>query len=78
MLMLKAKFWYCMVLLDAAIKMEDFAGLANDLETAGIAHEMITYSGAPHAFTVFGSKRYREDADKKSWARFSTFLGDVL
>jgi dienelactone hydrolase len=39
---------------------------------------MITYSGAPHAFTVFGSPRYREAADKKSWQRFKEFLEDVL
>ena len=55
---------------DSAITMDDFAELAAELEEAGVAHEMITYSGAPHAFTVFGSDRYREDSDKKSWARF--------
>ena len=62
---------------DSAITMDQFAGLANDMESAGIAHEMITYSGAPHAFTVFGSSRYREDADRKSWDRFSQFLQEV-
>jgi len=40
--------------------------------------KMITYSGAPHAFTVFGSKRYREDVDKKSWKRFTEFLSETL
>lgn len=63
---------------DSAIKMSDFAGLAEELEATGVAHEMITYSGAPHAFTVFGSDRYREDADKKSWARFLEFLETEL
>ena len=63
---------------DTNITMEVFAGLANELEGNGIAHEMITYSGAPHAFTVFGSSRYREDADKKSWQRFTRFLGEIL
>ncbi len=62
---------------DTAITMDQFAGLAKDLEGADIAHEMITYSGAPHAFTVFGSDRYREDADRKSWDRFSQFLKEV-
>ncbi len=38
---------------------------------------MITYSGAPHAFTVFGSGRYQEAADKQSWKRFSDFLGEM-
>lgn len=59
---------------DSAIPMSQFAQLATELETQKIAHEMITYSGAPHAFTVFGSDRYRADADKKSWQRFGEFL----
>ncbi len=63
---------------DSAITMDQFAALANELEAQGVGHEMITYSGAPHAFTVFGSNRYREDADKKSWMRFSEFLKDTL
>jgi dienelactone hydrolase len=63
---------------DANITMEHFAALANELEQHGVAHEMITYGGAPHAFTVFGSDRYREDADQKSWRRFKEFLADTL
>lgn len=63
---------------DTAITMEDFAKLAAELEHQGVPHEMITYSGAPHAFTVFGSDRYREDADRKSWDRFSDFLTATL
>lgn len=63
---------------DSAITMDDFSELASELERTGIKHEMVTYSGAPHAFTVFGSDRYREDADKKSWARFSAFLQEKL
>lgn len=63
---------------DTAITMEQFAALANELESAGVRHEMVTYSGAPHAFTVFGSDRYREDADRKSWMLFSEFLKGQL
>jgi len=48
------------------------------LISAGVAHEMITYGGAQHAFTVFGGNRYQEDADKKSWKRFQDFLSDKL
>jgi dienelactone hydrolase len=59
---------------DAAISMDQFAGLAKQLEAAKIPHEMISYSGAPHAFTVFGSPMYRKDADEKSWARFVDYL----
>jgi dienelactone hydrolase len=63
---------------DAFITMDQFAALAQELESAGIAHEMITYGGAQHAFTVFGQKRYQETADKKSWKRFQEFLADTL
>jgi dienelactone hydrolase len=63
---------------DSAITMEQFSGLANELEAAGIDHEMITYGGAKHAFTVFGGNRYQEAADKKSWKRFTEFLADTL
>jgi dienelactone hydrolase len=63
---------------DSAITMDQFADLAIELESAGIAHEMITYGGAQHAFTVFGESRYQETADKKSWRRFQEFLADTL
>lgn len=63
---------------DSNITMDQFAGLAKELESAGIAHEMITYGGAKHAFTVFGGNRYQKDADRKSWKRFLEFLSDKL
>ncbi len=63
---------------DKNITMEDFAALANELEENEVSHVMITYGGAPHAFTVFDSERYREDADRKSWERFSWFLNETL
>ena len=63
---------------DTSITMDQFAKLAKELEEKGISHEMITYSGAPHAFTVFGTNRYRKDADKKSWKRFTAFLEETL
>lgn len=62
---------------DSSVTMQDFANLAEELEAAGVSHEMTTYSGAPHAFTVFGSERYCEDADKKSWRRFLQALKDI-
>lgn len=63
---------------DTAVSMQDFATLAAELEAKGVSHEMITYGGAPHAFTVFGADRYRADADKKSWQRFTAFLDETL
>jgi dienelactone hydrolase len=63
---------------DTSVTMEHFAQLAVELEQAGVAHEMITYGGAPHAFTVFGEARYRKDADRKSWQRFNEYLAETL
>ena len=63
---------------DTSVTMEHFATLAAALEDKGVPHEMITYGGAPHAFTVFGTERYREDADQKSWRRFGEFLSETL
>lgn len=62
---------------DTAVTMDQFADLAEELEATGVTHEMTTYSGAPHAFTVFGSKRYHERADKLSWARFVEYLNAI-
>jgi dienelactone hydrolase len=63
---------------DKVVTMDEFARLAKELEQAGVPHEMITYGGAPHAFTVFGSDRYRKDADRKSCRRFMEFLADTI
>jgi dienelactone hydrolase len=61
---------------DSAVPMEDFTALARELEEAGVAHEMITYGGAQHAFTEPGGERYHPEADRKSWRRFREFLED--
>lgn len=63
---------------DSAITMDDVAGLSKELEATGITYEIQVYSGAPHAFTVFGSDRYRERADRESWQAFQDFLADNL
>ena len=63
---------------DTSITMSDVATLATELEAAGTTYAIEVYSGAPHAFTVFGSDRYQERADSLSWEAFSTFLGTTL
>jgi dienelactone hydrolase len=63
---------------DKNVPMEDFGALARELEKANVPHEMTTYGGAPHAFTVFGSSNYRKDVDKKSWRRFVEFLQETF
>ena len=63
---------------DTSITMDHVAALSKELEGAGITYEIQVYSGAPHAFTVFGSGRYREGADRKSWTAFTNFLSTTL
>ena len=63
---------------DQSVSLDEFATLAKELEKEGVKHEMTTYSGAPHAFSVFGTDKYHEVADKKSWRRFSEFLKETL
>ncbi|MBO6948713.1 MAG: dienelactone hydrolase family protein [Rhodospirillales bacterium] len=59
---------------DTSITMDHVADLSKRLEAAGVTYEIEVYSGAPHAFTVFGSNRYQKVADEKSWATFTEFL----
>jgi dienelactone hydrolase len=59
---------------DSAISMGDVAALSEELESAGVTYQIEVYSGAPHAFTVFGSDRYQERADQESWEEFQEFL----
>jgi len=63
---------------DSSITMDDVAQLSRELEAADATYTIEVYSGAPHAFTVFGSDRYQERADRKSWAAFKTFLAETL
>lgn len=59
---------------DKAIPMDDVRSLAEQLEKSESTYDIEIYSGAPHAFTVFDSNRYRERADRKSWESFLNFL----
>lgn len=59
---------------DSMVSLDQFADLAKQLEADGVSHEMISYGGAPHAFTVIGDKRYHPQADKRAWTRLLDFL----
>lgn len=59
---------------DTSITMADVAALAEEMEAAGNTYTIEVFSGAPHAFTVFGSDRYQERADTESWDSFRSFL----
>ncbi len=63
---------------DSAVSLEDVATLAKTLEAAEVTYEIGIYSGAPHAFSVFGSDAYHERADQRSWQAFNVWLEDML
>jgi dienelactone hydrolase len=63
---------------DQFIPMDDVVALSKQFEEKGISYEIEIYSGAPHAFTVFGANSYRKTADRKSWEAFQEFLGATL
>ncbi|HSP31556.1 MAG TPA: dienelactone hydrolase family protein [Halomonas sp.] len=63
---------------DSSVSLDDVATLADELETAGVVYEVGVYSGAPHAFSVFGSDAYHERADQRSWAAFNDWLEAML
>ena len=62
---------------DESVSLESFTTLAKTLEAAKVPHEMVTYSDAPHAFSVFGSDRYDTRADERSWKRYLDFLAEA-
>lgn len=63
---------------DTSVSLQEFAALGEQLEKAGIEHEMTTYSGAQHAFSVIGGERYHPQADAKSWQRLTGWLSEVV
>lgn len=63
---------------DSAVSLEDVATLSGELEASGVTYEVGIYSGAPHAFSVFGSEAYHEQADQRSWATFNIWLEEML
>lgn len=63
---------------DEAVPFEELVGLMQELEESGNAYTAEVYSGAPHAFSVFGSDRYVETADVESWDAFEAFLSRNL
>ncbi len=61
---------------DQAVPLAELMDVTAELEAADTPYEVQIYSGAPHAFTVFGSERYRERADRESWEAFTDLLAD--
>ena len=60
-------------------------GLEKELTDAGADWEVDTYAGAVHSFTVkeagndaSSGMAYDEEADRRSWSRLQSFLGEVF
>ncbi|WP_372592049.1 dienelactone hydrolase family protein [Guyparkeria sp.] len=63
---------------DSMISMNDVATLSGELEDVGATYTIEVYSGAPHAFTVFGTGAYQERADEQSWTAFTELLDEAF
>ncbi|SHI29713.1 dienelactone hydrolase family protein [Wenxinia saemankumensis] len=61
---------------DDSVPLSAVQTLMTEFESAGTTYTVEIYSGAPHAFTVEGSDRYQERADRESWEAFTDFLAE--
>lgn len=59
---------------DAGIPADSVAGFGAALDEAGIAHELITYPGAPHSFFDRSAAEHA-DAAQDAWRRVLDFVG---
>lgn len=63
---------------DQASPLADLEAMKKEMKAAGISVKTVIYPGVDHAFTVPGTTRYNEEADKASWKEMSAFLKQVL
>ncbi len=58
---------------DQNITAEDNAAFEEALRAAGVAHELVTYPGAPHSFFDRKQEDF-QDASDDAWARVMAFV----
>lgn len=73
---------------DPMVKPEQVAAFTQEMETAGVAFELVNFPGVKHSFTnpeadAFAEKfglplAYDEQADRQSWTHMSRFLQRVF
>ncbi len=63
---------------DPVVPDDNVIAFENELRAADVDFEVVTYSGAPHAFTLPGIPPYRPKADARSWQRLTGFLTEVF
>jgi dienelactone hydrolase len=64
--------------IDQNPSIERLAAFVEGAEEAGLEYDVEIYSGADHAFSVFGGALYQERADRRSWETFGRFLEERL
>ncbi|MEO0818502.1 MAG: dienelactone hydrolase family protein [Pseudomonadota bacterium] len=70
--------------LDPMAKPEDVMALSQEMDAAKADWQLYAFGNAMHAFTTPGANNpemgtvYQPEADKRSWASFGQFLGEVL
>lgn len=63
---------------DDIVPDDDLTGFMDELRTSpSLDWRVSVHSGAPHAFTVPGTDRYRPLADARSWREFVDFLDEL-
>ncbi len=64
---------------DPVVPDEAVVAFENELRQApGLDWQVVSYSGAPHAFTLPMIPAYRPKADARSWRAMEDFLGEVF
>jgi dienelactone hydrolase len=63
---------------DPVVPDEAVVAFENEMRGADVDFEIISYSGAPHAFTLPEVPNYRPKADARSWQRLTGFLNEVF
>lgn len=63
---------------DPVVPDERVAAFQHELRATDASWEVVTYSGAPHAFTLPTLPVYRELADRRAWRRIVDFLDEVF
>lgn len=63
---------------DKAVPIQDGAALMAELEALDAVYTFEVYSGAPHGFTVSGSKAYQPRANRESWQALTDFLAERM
>ncbi|MFI5841326.1 dienelactone hydrolase family protein [Catenuloplanes sp. NPDC051500] len=62
---------------DPVVPDADVVSFQAELRDADVDFEIVSYAGAPHAFTLPEIPMYRPKADARSWTRFRAFLDEV-